>query len=225
MQSPLKGTFRITQEFGNDFVLNGKWVYKSMGYNGHMGVDFAGLKPGEKPNIYFPCDGFIARKRDDGKVGYGKHIVLHFRIGGAKGQKYRFTFGHLDSFGDYEQGQFVKKGELIGIMGTSGLSTAIHLHWDCMPLNNDDTPVYPKNGFKGFVDFLKLSRGTYTEKDIKTALIAFFGNDEKPYYEKVNDWLVENKIVENGNFTEEQIRVIIASRNLTLAKKLTPYPL
>jgi len=225
MQSPLKGTFRVTQEFGNDFVLNGKWVYKSMGYNAHFGTDFSGEKPGVKLPLRFPCDGFIARKRDDGKAGYGKHIVLHFRIGGAKGQKYRFTFAHLDSFGNFEQGQFVKEGELIGVMGTSGLSTAVHLHWDCMPLNNNDTPVYPKNGYKGFVDFLKLSRGTYTEKDIETALIAFFGHDEKPYYEKVNDWLVENKIIENGNFTEQECRIIIACNRIFTRKDLTPFPL
>jgi len=221
MQSPIKGTFRVVQGFGNDFTIKGKWVYKSMGYNGHMGVDFAGEKRGDKPTLYFPISGTIERKRDDGKVGYGKHIVLHCTINDAK---YRFTFAHLDSFGNYEQGQKVKEGDIIGVMGTTGLSTGVHLHWDCMPLDSNNRPLYPNNGYNGFVDFLKLSVGTYTEKDVIVALRAFLGDEQPTYLEKVNNWLVENEIIKEPNFSEEQVRVIIAQYRIN-QKSTTPFPL
>lgn len=225
MQSPLQGTCRITQEFGNDFILNGKWVYRSMGYPGHFGIDFAGPFPGRKLPLVFPADCFIVEKNIS-RTGYGNHIKVHTRI---NDKKYQWVFAHLDSFGNFQPGDVVKEGSPLGVMGTTGTSTAVHLHWDCRVLNEDNTVVNGNSAYKGFYDFLSLSRGSYTSDQIKNALVASFGDNipvEPTYIEKWNNWLVENDIVSKGDFSEEQIRTIIAMYRITFTdKNLTPIPL
>lgn len=46
--------------------------------------------------------------------------------------KYTVRFAHLRDKPDWKVGDTVERGDVIGIMGNSGLSTAIHLHIDCV---------------------------------------------------------------------------------------------
>jgi hypothetical protein len=45
--------------------------------------------------------------------------------------KYTVRFAHMESAPKYKIGDTINQGDPIGIMGTSGQSTAIHLHIDC----------------------------------------------------------------------------------------------
>jgi len=224
MICPFKSKCRITQEFGNDFYYKGKLVYRSMGYPGHQGIDFSGVNPGEKVKLYFPCDGYVTKKIHSDR-GYGNYVKIHTILGG---KKYEMTFAHLDSISDIYVGKVVTEGELIGVMGSSGLSTAVHLHWDVRQINSRNRIIDTKNGYKGFLQFLNLPRGTYTEDVIENALQSYFGVNiisEKTYIDKWNEWLVKNKIVGKGNFTEDQIRVIIAATRIAKSRrKLSPLP-
>lgn len=45
--------------------------------------------------------------------------------------KYTVRFAHLDKLPTWKRGDKIKPGDVIGIMGSSGQSTAAHLHIDC----------------------------------------------------------------------------------------------
>jgi murein DD-endopeptidase MepM/ murein hydrolase activator NlpD len=86
---------------------------------GHTGVDIAA--PMDTP-IVAADDGEVlkAYSSDD---GYGALVI----IGHAAG--YETWYAHLDSI-DVDKGQQVKRGQEIGLMGTTGISTGSHLHFE-----------------------------------------------------------------------------------------------
>ncbi|MCR9252915.1 MAG: M23 family metallopeptidase, partial [bacterium] len=57
--------------------------------------------------------------------GYGKRIVI------LHGEGYQTRYCHLSAF-KVEEGDVVKKGEVIGLVGNTGLSTAPHLHYEIL---------------------------------------------------------------------------------------------
>jgi murein DD-endopeptidase MepM/ murein hydrolase activator NlpD len=87
----------------------------------HKGVDYA-AKPGTP--IYAAASGKISMK-DYQKKGYGKLIVINHKDG------YSTLYGHMSKFkkGIYA-GKKVKKGDVIGYVGTTGASTGPHLHFE-----------------------------------------------------------------------------------------------
>ncbi len=58
-----------------------------------------------------------------GNTGYGNHIVLTHMVG------YQTLYGHLSRVA-VKQGQKVNRGDLIGYVGSTGKSTAPHLHYE-----------------------------------------------------------------------------------------------
>ncbi|WP_297474764.1 M23 family metallopeptidase [uncultured Photobacterium sp.] len=85
----------------------------------HDGLDFA-AKIGSP--IYAPADAVIERARSS-NYGYGNQLTLNHTMG------FISTYSHLNKF-KVKQGEFVKKGQLIGWTGNSGLSTGPHLHYE-----------------------------------------------------------------------------------------------
>lgn len=75
---PVKGEkgkdWRLTQPWGTDFLLNGKLYYKSMGFVGHMGLDYAGATPGVGVPVYAAHDGVVVVAGQE--KGWGLHIRL-----------------------------------------------------------------------------------------------------------------------------------------------------
>jgi len=87
----------------------------------HSGIDFAA--PIGTP-IYATADGKI----EEVSVrfsGYGKMIVIDHGFG------YKTRYAHMHDFA-VRQGQNIKRGELIGYVGDTGLSTAPHLHYEVL---------------------------------------------------------------------------------------------
>ncbi len=86
----------------------------------HKGVDYAATR------------GTPVKASGDGKVvsvgrkgGYGKTIVL--RHGG----RYTTLYAHLDRFArKLKPGQTVRQGQIIGYVGSTGLATGPHLHYE-----------------------------------------------------------------------------------------------
>lgn len=90
----------------------------------HMGVDT--FMTNEK--LYALTNGTAYTFNDplpqtQGGSGYGNHIILVGDDG------YQYMFGHLQSF-EIENGTKVKVGDLLGITGSTGDSTAPHLHFE-----------------------------------------------------------------------------------------------
>lgn len=86
----------------------------------HKGVDYAA------PH------GTPIKSAGDGKVllagrkgGYGNTVIIQH------GQRYRTLYAHMQGFAKgVRNGSTVKQGQIIGYIGTTGLSTGLHLHYE-----------------------------------------------------------------------------------------------
>ena len=94
-----------------------------LGYNKmHTGVDW-GSTMGTP--IFAAGNGVIDKVGWEG--GYGKYI----RIRHANG--YETAYGHMSAFArGMEQGKKVRQGQVIGYVGSTGLSTGAHLHYEIL---------------------------------------------------------------------------------------------
>jgi murein DD-endopeptidase MepM/ murein hydrolase activator NlpD len=104
-------------------------IYKTPEF--HPGMDFAAP---EGTEIHATGDGVIARA-DDMAQGYGNHVVIDHGYG------YKTLYGHMTKF-VVRVGQQVKRGQLIGYVGSTGLSTAPHVHYE---VRKNDEVVNPIN--------------------------------------------------------------------------------
>lgn len=96
----------------------------------HWGMDFT--SPRGTP-IYAAGDGEISRA-DNNASGYGKHIRIEHGYG------YMSLYGHLSQY-NVKPGQHVKRGDLIGFVGSTGRSQAPHLHYEVWKDGNKINPI------------------------------------------------------------------------------------
>jgi murein DD-endopeptidase MepM/ murein hydrolase activator NlpD len=92
-------------------------IYKTPEF--HPGMDFTAP---EGTEIHATGDGIIERA-DNMAQGYGNHVVINHGYG------YETLYGHMTKF-IVHVGQQVKRGQLIGYVGSTGLSTAPHVHYE-----------------------------------------------------------------------------------------------
>ncbi len=85
----------------------------------HYGMDFTAPTGTE---IYATGDGTI-EVVETSKRGYGNKIIINHGFG------YRTLYAHMNKF-NVRKGQVVKRGDVIGYVGNTGLSTAPHLHYE-----------------------------------------------------------------------------------------------
>ena len=101
----------------------------------HWGMDFT--SPKGTP-IYASGDGKVTRA-DNNSSGYGKHIRIDHGYG------YISLYGHLSNY-NVKSGQRVKRGDLIGFVGSTGRSEAPHLHYEVW---KDGDRINPINFYYG----------------------------------------------------------------------------
>jgi len=119
----------------------------------HYGMDFTA--PRGTP-IFATGDGVITRA-DSNSSGYGNHIRIDHGFG------YVSLYGHLRRRKPYNVrvGQKVKRGEIIGYVGSTGRSQAPHLHYEVF---KNDERINPINFYYGnlspeeFNDLLRQSQ-------------------------------------------------------------------
>ena len=104
-------------------------VYKNLRF--HQGLDFTA--PAGTP-IYATADGVvqIAGFNTD---GYGNKVVINHGYG------YQTLYGHMLKI-KASQGQTVKRGEVIGYIGSTGKSTGPHCHYEVIKRGTKVDPVY-----------------------------------------------------------------------------------
>lgn len=86
----------------------------------HLGVDLAA--PTGTP-IYASGDGQVVHIGTKG--GYGRAIILRH------GSQYRSLYAHMSRYANgLKQGDRVRHGQVIGYVGSSGISTGPHLHYE-----------------------------------------------------------------------------------------------
>ncbi|MDG2368352.1 MAG: M23 family metallopeptidase [Flavobacteriaceae bacterium] len=101
----------------------------------HGGMDFTA--PRGTP-IYAASDGKIIRV-DARSSGYGKHIRIDHGFG------YVTLYAHLNKY-NVKRNQKVKKGDIIGFVGSTGRSQAPHLHYE---VRKDGKKYNPINFYYG----------------------------------------------------------------------------
>jgi murein DD-endopeptidase MepM/ murein hydrolase activator NlpD len=97
----------------------------------HNGIDFAASIG---TPIYATADGKVAIV-DVKFSGYGKLVEIDHGFG------YRTRYAHMHDFA-VRVGQNVKRGDLIGYVGNTGLSTAPHLHYEVLINGSQVDPVH-----------------------------------------------------------------------------------
>ncbi|MCZ8330297.1 MAG: M23 family metallopeptidase [Flavobacterium sp.] len=109
----------------------------------HQGMDFTA--PIGTP-IFATGDG-IVKRADNTASGYGNHIVIQHGYG------YETLYGHLSKY-KCKAGQRVKRGDIIGYVGSTGRSEAPHLHYE---VHKDGKPVNPINFYYGNISAAEYS--------------------------------------------------------------------
>jgi murein DD-endopeptidase MepM/ murein hydrolase activator NlpD len=102
----------------------------------HNAVD---IKAPEGTPVYATADGMVRKVKADfvqGK-GYGKYIIVDHEGG------YSTLYAQLSEY-NAKEGTEVKRGDVIGYVGTSGISTAPHLHYE---VKKDGGNVDPEKYF------------------------------------------------------------------------------
>ena len=103
----------------------------------HKGMDFS-AKSGTP--IYATGDGFV--KKADGTVsGFGNHVEINHGYG------YMTLYAHLSKY-KVKAGQKVKRGDIIGYVGSTGRSEAPHLHYE---VHKNGEVVNPLNFYYGSI--------------------------------------------------------------------------
>ncbi len=114
LRSPVEFS-RISSRFSKK-----RWHPVLSKWRSHKGVDYAAAR------------GTPVRASGDGKVafagrkgGYGRLVVLQH------GGRYTSAYGHLHRYArGVRSGKKVKQGQIIGYVGSSGLATGPHLHYE-----------------------------------------------------------------------------------------------
>ncbi len=97
----------------------------------HWGMDFTA--PRNTP-IYAASEGLVKRA-DSRSAGYGKHIRIDHGFG------YLTLYAHLNKY-NVRVGQRVKKGDVIGFVGSTGRSQAPHLHYEVFKDGKRLNPIH-----------------------------------------------------------------------------------
>lgn len=125
---PVARSYHVNDKFGvpREYIYNGvKRTFK------HEGLDLAATDAQGNPVSVLAAQAGtvmkvgVNRDKTTGQlVGYGNYIVIEHPW---NGEKWVTWYGHLSEFRTVE-GKFVQAGEVIGVAGTTGNSSGIHLH-------------------------------------------------------------------------------------------------
>lgn len=124
LRTPLDGA-RVSSGFG---MRN----HPALGFNRmHQGIDFAA--PTGTP-VYAAADGAVVSAKREG--GYG--LMVRLRHAGNVETRY----AHLSRFGrGIRAGRRVRQGDMIGAVGSTGLSTGPHLHYEVVDRGRHVNPA------------------------------------------------------------------------------------
>ena len=96
----------------------------------HEGLDFSAPKG---TPVHVTGDGRVVRVIRSNR-GYGNEILIDHGFG------YMTRYAHLSAF-KVKKGQYVKRGQVIGLVGDTGKSTAPHLHYEVIKNHHAINPI------------------------------------------------------------------------------------
>lgn len=113
----------------------------------HYGMDFT--SPTGTP-IYASGDGVVL-KADNSLSGYGNHIEINHGYG------YVTLYAHLSKY-NCNPGQKVKRGDIIGYVGSTGRSEAPHLHYEVIKNGEKVNPINFYYGSISAEEYIAISK-------------------------------------------------------------------
>ena len=104
-------------------------IYKVTKY--HSGMDFAASKG---TDVYASGDGVVV-ELERNYWGYGNVVTIDHGYG------YQTRYAHLSKFA-VKKGQKVKRGQLVGYVGSTGKATGPHLHYEVLKNEKQVDPIH-----------------------------------------------------------------------------------
>ncbi len=155
---PFEGIFKITYPYG---ILDNRYASGR-----HDGLDMGNSV---NPSVYSICYGTVSyagwENINDKKQGFGLYVSIKFDINN-NGYKKVFL-AHLDSI-NVMVGQSVKPATIIGIMGSTGMSTGPHTHVEIREYDTNNNLIKKLNpaNYMGIPNAI----GTYDSSNYRTII-------------------------------------------------------
>lgn len=122
----------------------------------HTGVDFT-AKIGTE--IFASGDGKVVEVKNS-YTGYGQHVIIDHGFG------YKTLYAHMSKF-KVRKGQTVKRGDIIGLVGSTGTSTGPHLHYEVI---KNGRQIDPANFFFNDLNYEQYKEMINISSQITTSL-------------------------------------------------------
>jgi murein DD-endopeptidase MepM/ murein hydrolase activator NlpD len=134
----------ISQYFGEN-----PQIYSRFGLKGHNGLDF--VVPLKTP-ILAVSDGTIF-KVNNNSDGYGIYVGQYSETFDFDGRNVKtdIVYGHMLE-AQVKEGDFVKAGQVIGLVDSTGFSTDNHLHLGVRLRDKNNNVIDYDNGYLGYFD-------------------------------------------------------------------------
>ena len=160
LQTPINGA-RISSRYGMRH-------HPVLGYSRmHRGLDYAA--PRGTP-IFAAGDGVIEYVRVNNK-GYGKYIKIKHNA------KYSTLYAHMQGFArDMKKGKRVKQGDVVGYLGSTGLATGPHLHYEVHVNGRRVNPSKVKFSKEAPLSGSTLKRFAETKENVQKVINQFNSN-------------------------------------------------
>ena len=147
---------------------------------GHSGVDIAAV---EGTPILAPMDGVVNDRftteeteawRQNVAGIFGNCVML--RHVDSDGSLLGFTlYAHFSGHPQVERGDSLKRGDLLGVVGSTGQSTGPHLHWGCTVADN---PYFSRSkGLNDAFNFLETNTEAVSTKQANHDELQANAND------------------------------------------------
>lgn len=148
---PFSGGVVETQPFGiNDYVVYNIYKYtlpdgRVMNFEGHDGNDIIPLQ-GDW-DVHNMLEGVVVRDDDTGvDRAYGNNVTIW-----NEQRRLAVRYCHLSS-NCVVEGQYIAKGQVIGVMGATGNTRGAHLHFAVLRTDENGMRLNRDNGFNGVED-------------------------------------------------------------------------
>lgn len=130
----------------------------------HPGID---LRAALNTPIYAPANGVVEYAAYSNN-GYGYSVILIHNFG------FKTVYAHMMRKDVVKAGQFVKKGDLLGYTGNTGLSTGPHLHYEVRFINKLlDPKIFIDLNRKNYEQIFDKERRVPWQSLIKALLLQY----------------------------------------------------